>query len=93
MKAEVEFLQMEEETPLPDQYGHLASLLETLVRHDAVKQGDIEYGDARDVGWRLTELLPCPNRYKQRLLEIKDPVARLIEIEKIIQRMQRIKQS
>ena len=91
MQAAVEFLDTEEEAPLPEKHEHLANLLKTLAEHDAVRPLEIDYTEARGVGWRLTELLPCPNSDKQRLLEMKDPLARLMEIEKIIQRMQRAK--
>ena len=90
MMASVAFLEMEEEAPVPDHYHHLVDLLETFADHEAVAnlELDIDYSQAREVGARLTELLPCPNHYKQRLLEIKNPVIRLQELEKLIQRMQ-----
>lgn len=94
MMAEVEFLEMEEKAPIPEKHENLANLLDTLVQHEVVKNRvlEIDYGEAREVGSRLTELLPCANRYKQRLLEMKDPVARLNEIGKLIERMQYPKQ-
>jgi Lon protease-like protein len=94
MKANVEFLEMEQEVPLPEEHGHLANLLGTLIEHEALKDRklDINFEEARDVGARLTELLPCPNRYKQRLLEMRDPIARLAEIEKLLERIQQAKE-
>ena len=37
---------------------------------------------------RLTELLPCENEDKPRFLEMKDPLVRLGELDKLILRMQ-----
>ena len=36
----------------------------------------VDFLDATDVGGRLTELLPLPNLFKQRMLEMKNPLAR-----------------
>lgn len=93
MKADIEFLASEEAKPVPEIHEHLASLLSTLIEHQSLKDRrfDIDYSEARDVGARLTELLPCPNRYKQRLLEMNDPIARLGEIEKLLERIQWVK--
>lgn len=54
MMAEVEYLEMEGKAPLPEQHEHLASLLDTLVQHEAVRNRDIEidYSEAREVGSR-----------------------------------------
>ena len=90
MMAQVEFLEIEDELPVPDDKQHLVNLLEMFLEHEAV-QGlglEINFEEARDVGSRLTELLPCPNHFKQRMLEIKNPLARLNELEKLIVRMQ-----
>lgn len=90
MMANVEFLETEDNPPLPEEYRHLADLLETFADHEAVAdlELEIDYGQAGEVSSRLTELLPCPNHFKQRMLEMKDPVFRLRELEKLIQRMQ-----
>jgi len=91
--ADVEFLEMEERAPVPEQYEHLAVLLDTLMQHEAVRKyaPEIDFTEAREVGSRLTELLPCPNVQKQHLLEMKDPVARLKEISKLVERMGALK--
>ena len=44
---------------------------------------------AGEVGARLTELLPSPNQFKQRLLEMKDPLVRLGELDKLVERIQK----
>ncbi len=91
MMAKVQFLEEEGNAPLPEQHEHLASLLDTLIEHEAVRKSglQIDYGDALEVGARLTELLPCANSQKQRLLEMRDPIARLTELEKLIEQLQR----
>lgn len=90
MMAQVEFLELEDDIPVPDDKQHLANLLEMFMEHEAVQQLglSINFEQAREVGCRLTELLPCPNHFKQRLLEMKSPLARLNELEKLIVRMQ-----
>ncbi len=97
MMGDVRFLEKENLAPIPDKHAHLANLLGTLIDHKGISKAlkdsglEIDFAQALDVGARLTELLPCPNRYKQRLFEMKDPVARLGELEKLIERMQQSK--
>lgn len=90
MMAQVEFLELEEEALIPEPQQHLVGILEMFMEHEGVQKLDLEINltEAREVGSRLTELLPCPNHFKQRLLEMKNPVARLRELEKLISRMQ-----
>lgn len=90
MMAQVEFLPLEEVQAVPANKQHLVSLLESLANHDAVQalHLDVDYEDARDVGGRLAELLPCSNDFKQRLLELKNAEVRLGELEKLILKMQ-----
>jgi len=90
MMADVEFLDSETDGGVPEQHEHLINLLDTLLKHNNFKERQlvIDYGQAREVGARLTEILPCPNEMKQRLLEMKDPVARLGELEKVIANLQ-----
>ena len=90
MMADVEFLDAELDTSIPAQHEHLVNLLGTLLKHENYRGKDlaIDFAQAREVGARLAEILPCPNELKQRLLEMKDPVARLSELEKVIARLQ-----
>ena len=90
MLAQVEFLPLEDEHPIPANKQHLVSLLESLTQHDAVQSlyFDVDYEDARDVGARLAELLPCSNDFKQKMLELKNAEVRLGELEKLILKMQ-----
>ncbi len=63
-------------------FGELVELLQLLSRHPAVDglALEINYEDSRDVGLRLTELLPFARKEKQFLFELEDPVFRLEQI-------------
>lgn len=89
MLAEVEFLPSEKPAKVPEQLEHLSDLLLSLMEHEAVQRLGLQCDlhQAGDVGCRLTELLPCPSKFKQRMLEMKDPVLRLQELEKMLERM------
>ena len=91
MMSNVEFLAIEKEVAVPEERQHLSGLLESLMAHEAVQRLglDCDLGQAVEVGARLTELLPCPNHVKQRMLEMKDPLARLSELDKVVERMQK----
>ena len=91
MMSNVEFLAIEEEVAVPEEKQHLSGLLESLMAHEAVQRLglDCDLGQAVEVGARLTELLPCPNHFKQKMLEMKDPLLRLGELDKLVERMQK----
>ena len=90
MLAQVEYLAPEVPATIPEDKQHLASLLESLLEHEAVRNLNlvVDLFDATAVGGRLTELLPLPNLFKQRMLEMKNPLARLSNLENLITRMQ-----
>ena len=90
MMARVEFQVLEEDSPVPADKQHLSNLLESLVRHESIQSLNlsIDFELARDVSARLTEFLPCPNEFKQQMLEAIDPQYRLSELEKQLLRMQ-----
>ena len=77
--AKIEPANGENFVSLPDQYVELKEVLQALVQHPTVEElkMDIDYKDGRQVGWRLTELLPLDNAQKQQLLEMVDPISRL----------------
>ena len=91
MMGDVEFLADETEVDMPEEKKHLSSLLESLMSHKAVQRLGLccDLTQAVEVGSRLTELLPCANGFKQRMLEIKDPLVRLSELEKVIETIQK----
>jgi len=64
---------------LPDEYEDLKAVLQALVQHPMVEglNLEIDYQDGRQVGWRLTELLPLDNDQKQKLFEMNDTLSRL----------------
>lgn len=80
--AETTVTSEEEFVPLPERFGELRVVLEALVQHPFVHDlnMDIDFYDGRQVGWRLTELLPLENRQKQLLFELNDPIQRLSEL-------------
>jgi hypothetical protein len=77
--GDVEGLLDEDSAPVPERLSELPVVLKALLRHPVVKDLDmnVDFGDARDVGWRLTELLPLEKQAKQQLVELQDPMERL----------------
>lgn len=88
--GDVECLIAEAQSPVPDHYHELPSVLRALFRHPVV--GDlgmeVDYEDARDVGWRLTELLPLDKQEKQRLAELQDPLERLDRLLELLEALE-----
>ena len=91
MMANVEFLAVEPEVAVPEERKHLSGLLDWIMVHESVQKVglDCDLNQAVEVGARLTELLPCPNHFKQRMLEMKDPLVRLGELDRLVERMQK----
>ena len=91
MMGYIEFLGDEKDVNMPAEKEHLSSLLESLMSHEAVQRVGLgcDMTQAVEVGARLTELLPCSNGFKQRMLEIKDPLARLSELDKLVDLIQK----
>ncbi|MCP5160986.1 MAG: LON peptidase substrate-binding domain-containing protein [Hahellaceae bacterium] len=76
--------------PVQERFCELVDLLQALSRHPAVSDLalEIDYQDSRDVGWRLTELLPLARKEKQYLFELEDPVYRLEQIRGLLSILQ-----
>ena len=91
MMGDIEFLGDEKDVDMPTEKEHLSSLLESLMSHEAVQRVGLgcDMTQAVEVGARLTELLPCSNGFKQRMLEIKDPLVRLSELDKLVDVIQK----
>ena len=91
MMGDIEFLGDEKDVDMPTEKEHLSSLLESLMSHEAVQRVGLgcDMTQAVEVGARLTELLPCSNGFKQRMLEIKDPLVRLSELDKLVDLIQK----
>lgn len=79
------------EAPLEVSAQHevLVDLVEQLVSHPVISKLGmaIAYHDLRELGWRLSELVPLSLERKQALLELQDPYQRVDEIEGLIHRM------
>ncbi|MEX0619421.1 MAG: LON peptidase substrate-binding domain-containing protein [Pseudohongiellaceae bacterium] len=72
--------------PLHREFDNLAELLRSLEDHPLVEkmQLNIEYDNLRDLGWRLSELIPISMQEKQKLLELDDPWERIHRIEAVV---------
>lgn len=81
-KAEIAELDKEPYSLIPEEYEDLCAVLKVLVEHPYVQElsMDIDFQDSREVGWRLTELLPLDNEQKQFLYEMQSPELRLSKI-------------
>lgn len=76
----------QEALPLTDEQQGLVELLRDLMAHPLIESLGLtmDYQDQRQLGWRLSELLPVPLHQKQKLLEIDDTAERLREIENLV---------
>jgi len=88
--GDVECLIEEAESEVPARFNELPSVLKALFRHPVIRDlnMDIDYGDARDVGWRLTELLPLDKQEKQKLVELQDPLERLSRLQGLLEALE-----
>jgi uncharacterized protein len=84
--AEVDWLAVEPELPLPAEYARLAEAARRALGELAEHYEYVEkkFGDAAWVGSRLAELLPLAASSKQALLEMDDPIARLDTLQKVM---------
>ena len=93
LHASVEFSDIEsteaDVIPLGDEYTALSELLRNLEDHPLIagRNLSIDYSDLRQLGWRLSELIPLGINVRQELLELNDPVERLSKIEKLVSEM------
>ena len=93
LHASVQFSDIEsteaEAIPLGDQFTALSELLQNLENHPLVTERNlsIDYSDLRQLGWRLSELIPLGINVRQELLEMNDPLERLSKIEKLVSDM------
>jgi Lon protease-like protein len=87
--GKVVFLPSEPEAGVAAEHATLVDILQELVRHPGVqKLGlEIDFADARSVGWRLSELLPIEPEIKQSLLQLQLPRERLQELTRIVNKL------
>lgn len=71
------------------EFGPLVGLLRQLLKHPMIEKLNLEidFDDARDLGWRLAELLPIEPEIKQRLLELDRPDERLAALDRLVSRL------
>lgn len=88
--GEVVALPDEPRCTTPIFHEDLANILRALCQHPSVQALDlaIDYEDARQVGWRLTELLPLDIASRQSLLEMDDPLERLEVLSRLVEEME-----
>lgn len=88
--AEVEFLPPEQAAPVDERYRPLVETLRLVCEYPPIRKLglDVDFDDARYVGWRLAELLPLEAETKQALLQMQLPQERLLEIDRLVSRMQ-----
>ena len=77
--AQVQWLEEEAKTPVPERHAHLAELLKTVLPElgEVYAGMQMQLEDAAWVGFRLAEILPIPAPEKQFCLELIDPIQRL----------------
>lgn len=88
--GEAEVLPFEAEDAIPAARSELASVLRALLKHPVVNNlaMKVDFSSAREVGWRLIELLPLDRPEKQRLLELQDPLERLDRLQALLDAME-----
>jgi len=86
LRGEIEILATEPAVAIAPKYRQLEQLADKLIDHagDLYRHGEKCIRNATWLGYRLAELLPVPAGYKQRFLEMEDPLLRLEQIEKMI---------
>lgn len=72
-----------------DEFLEYVELLKGLSSHPMVEDLKIEisFENLREIAWCLGELLPVSNKEKQAILELRDPISRLEQIELYIAAM------
>ena len=89
MMGEVQYLPEEPAISTGDEHEPLVDILKQLVEHPMVKdlELDIDFADARSVGWRLSELLPIEPEIKQSLMQMQWPRERLTELNRLVAKL------
>ena len=89
MLGDVEFLPEEPEAVVEERFEPLVDILKELIRHPMIEKMslEIDFADARSIGWRLAELLPIEAEIKQSLLQMQLPRERLVELVRIVNKL------
>lgn len=85
----VEFLPQEPAVAVDERFESLIEILQELRLHPMIEKMDLQFDftDARSVGWRLSELLPIEAEIKQSLLQMQLPRERLVELQRIVNKL------
>src|SRR5690606_41866714 len=69
-RCQTDYVQ-QEALPMEEEHEVLVGLLQQLVSHPAISRlgMEIDFGDLRQIGWRLSELIPMSLIQRQQLLE------------------------
>jgi Lon protease-like protein len=90
--GEVRFWPEEPIVAIPPEHALLATILDRLVEQIGGMLARVErarFDDASWVGFRLAELLPLAQPEKQHLLQMTDPLQRLVQLQHYVPRFQR----
>lgn len=89
LMGEVTYLPEEPKVGVGAEHQDLVDLLNELIVHPGVARLklQIDFGDARSVGWRLAELLPIDAEIKQSLLQLQLPRERLQELTRLVHKL------
>ncbi|MEZ5552136.1 MAG: LON peptidase substrate-binding domain-containing protein [Pseudomonadales bacterium] len=87
--GEVSYLPEEPKIGVGEEHQDLVDLLNQLMIHPGVARLklQIDFSDARSVGWRLAELLPIDAEIKQSLLQLQLPRERLQELTRLVHKL------
>ncbi|WP_404368557.1 LON peptidase substrate-binding domain-containing protein [Marinobacter sp.] len=88
--GEVDVLKAEVNPGVPDVLSELPVVLKALLKHPVINDLEmtVDFEDAREVGWRLTELLPLDKQEKQKLVELQDPIERLERLHALLEALE-----
>ena len=88
--GEVQFFPEEHLASIGEQFEPLVEILRRLAQDPIIQRlgVNIDFADARSVGWRLAELLPVDPETKQSLLQMQLPRERLAEIKRLVAKLQ-----
>ena len=86
LTATVDFIEAEENIPVPVAYSNLIDILKSIKNNPVVHNLNlnINYQSASELSCRLSELLPFNIEDKQALLELQDPIERLDRVQAIL---------
>lgn len=88
MQAQIDWLPLEPRVDIPEQHAVLHSLLQQLRQHPSTLRLQLpDIGDARQLGWQLSQLLPLENPLKIDLLAMDDPLQRLDRLLALIEEL------